>query len=155
MIDDRDDVVTRSRVDPAGDIYCGSRSGLLGRILHQLRKKMRKVLCTMARNAEVLKGHRNDPAIILDLTNCDTENFAQFHCRPMALWGLRIGEYEQAFGVATHPGSQMVDAVHDSEFVGVAFFGLEGVDGFELSIEKRLVATSEVHERVRDSSLKF
>ena len=155
VIDNRDDVVTRGRVDPTGDIHGGSRRGLLGGVFHQLSEKVGKVLGTMARNAEVFEGHRNDPAIILYLANSDSENFAELNWRSMTLRGFRISEYQQAFSVTAHTSSQVVNAIHNSEFVGIAFFGLEGVDRFELSIEKRLVAASEVHERVRNAALKF
>ena len=136
MVDDRNDVVTRGRLNSTGHINRGSRRRLLGSVLHQFREKVCKVLGAMARNAEVLKGNRDDASIVLDLTNSHPENFTKFNSGAMTFRGLGVSEDEKALGVSTHASSQVVHAIHHRELVGVALFGLESIDGFELSIKE-------------------
>lgn len=110
---------------------------------------------TVPGNAEVLERHRDDAAVILDLANGDTEDFAQFDCGAVAFRSLCVGENEQAFGVSTHASSQVVYPIHHCELVSVAFFGFKRVDRFELTVEQRLVTACEVYEGVGDSILEL
>ena len=122
-------------------------------ILHNLGEQMRKILCLRASNVQIIERDRNDSAIILDLTNSDTKDFTKLHSWAVTLGGLRVGKNKKALSVSTHAGRKVVDSIHEGKSIRVALLGLEGIDGFELTVDKRLITTCEVYEGVRDSAL--
>ena len=155
VIENRDDVVAAGRFETAGDVHCSSGRRLLSSVLHQFCQEMGEILSSVTRNAQVFERYRHDPSIVLDLANCDTENFAQLDGWAMTIRGLGVSEYKKALCVATHSCRKMIHPIHDGESIGVALFGLEGVDRLKLTVEERLVATCKVDKRVCNAVLQL
>src|ERR1019366_4800075 len=61
------------------------------------------------------------------------------------------GEDEEAFGVAAHAGGEVVELEEGGQLVGFAGVAFEVVEEGELTVEKALVAASEVDVEVADA----
>ncbi len=117
---------------------------MLSRVLHELGEQVCHVLGLWTSNGQLVESDWNDTAVVLDLTDCDTEHFLEWNRWAVTLWRLGISENQEALGVTMHSSCEVVNSVEQCQFVGVPLFSLECVDGFELAIYECLVTTSQV-----------
>ncbi len=140
-------------VGQADDVGDGAGRRALRGILHQLGEQVGEVLGDMSGDEKIVERHGNDAPIVLDLTDGNPNDLTELDGWAAATWAALAGEHQKALSVPAHAGGQVVDPVHLGETIRVPFVRLELVDDFELTVDQRLVATSEVDEHVRNAAL--
>ncbi len=90
---------------------------------------------------------QGDPAVLLDLGQRGTQHVVDGEGWTRGGAGLS-GEHEEAFGVAAHPGGQVVEFEEVGEGRGVGVLVLQLVDEADLAAHQVLVATAQAHQGV-------
>ncbi len=93
---------------------------------------------------------QGDLAVPLDLADRDPRDVGHGDTAPTTVGRLGPGEHEEALGVATHPGGEVIEPEQLVEAARVGLGLFERGDVLELAIDQGLGAASEVDDELAD-----
>lgn len=127
----------------------------LGRVLHDLGEQVREVGDGRADDGRLGELTYLHACVVLDLGDGRADDVGQRDRHAPGPAGCRSGEDDQALGVPSHTGGEVVEAEQVAQFVRVLGAAFHAVEEVELTVHQDLAAAGEVHEDPGDAAGEF
>ena len=147
LVHDRDEVLEADPPPVDLDVEFGRRERQA--VLHQFGDDVGDVRDRRARQVPAVDAAQLDAAVLLNLADRRPDDVDECHRLGVAARAGLAGEYQQALGVAPHPGREVVELEQVRQGRGVAFLAFQLADEAELAADQVLVAPAEVGQRLR------
>lgn len=139
----------------AGDPHACVRRRELGRVLHDLGEQVREVGDGGADDGRLGELAYLHARVVLDLGDGRADDVGQRDRHAPGSAGCRSGEDDQALGMPSHTGGEVVEAEEVAQFVRILGAALHAVQQAELTVYQDLAAAGEVDEDPGDAAGEF
>ena len=130
----------------AGHVHLGVLGGERGRVLHDLRDQVHRVVDGLADHDDPGLDVEDDPLVLLDLGDGGAQHVDERNRLAPPPGHLVARQDQQVLGVAAHAGGKVVEPEQAAQPAGVLLALLQRVDQRELALDQGLAAPGQVDE---------